>query len=829
MNRKFKFFAAVVVLAVSAAFADRPPFDSDIVTNYYLRLSVPEAKGARVRVRLVHTLHAERPKEGWHAIIGEDGFSEWIRMPRYRRKAGRPELWYQSCIFMLHPGCGKFDRFTWIEEPVSIGLEIADSPDGNVLLSLPAQKVEGGVATALFEATKLHETVKACWFADHLSALEKSLEEAGYGEIRMPPVFMMHGELRLYSWHWEKSLVTRDRRLRRKIDGILRRLGLNCSRTFSSADSDRADRVMREFGCFVHGQRDLYVPRDPGWHDRSRAFWKQWRQKNVEKAKDCTVLKIGDEIPLIRDYVSSPAFRATFDSLRRRLAPDLSQSAVPCHVGGVKDRPATREGRLTRYLTVRALNRETVAVLRDTTEDVKAVLGEHVRTEANLIPWYAGEGGSWQQTLYRTPDPFLLAREGALDYPELQCMTPYARPTGPMANALLGPAYVAQMRELNTRPGGSARVMLFPCRSESAAYEHCFMSALLNADTDFTYYHLGFRATWCEWADTAEKLKAVAKCNRMLYDAAPYIAGQKRAKAEIAMLLSESTDIWRCCDTAKLVSRQYCTSEMRGSFYALRFSGYRVDFLREHMIEDGFLGGYRVLWATMRNLNRVSQRAIIEWVKSGGVLILTPGALVRDEADDPSGLFDAWRTDGDSVALEGAECAEFNYRKRDTSMPIRVSNVGRGRIFTFGWMPGMNFCSGALRQRELFRDETPRFNPGHEILEGVQRYGVPWWMEGDEAIRAKIDSIVRKTGVKRQVSLSHGNIDVGVLDDGSRAFVGFANYNLHGIKEVIASFKMKRHYKNVKTLDGSPIKVVWNGDTVICTFNLDDAQALLFK
>lgn len=826
MNRKFKFFAAVVVLAVSAAFADRPPFDSDVVTNYYLRLSAPEAKGARVRVRLVHTLHSERPMDGWPSVIGADGFSEWIRMPRYRRKAGRPELWYQSCIFMLHPGRGKFDRFTWVDDPVRMGLEIADAPGGNVLLALPGQMVEGGVATALFDATKIGEPVKACWFADHLAALEKSLDEAGYNEIWMPQDFMVHGELRLHSWHREKSVVTRDKSLRLGINGILRRLGINCSHTFYHADRSMEPRMDREMECFVQGRSELYAPLDHGWHERSLAFWKDWRRKNLGSVEECTVVKVGDEIPMIGNFVSSPAFRNTFDSLRRRLAPELPEGTTPIPVGGVTNRPATREGRLARYLTVRALNKETVAVLRETTADVKHILGAGVRTEANLIPWYAGEGGSWQQTLYRTPDPFLLARDGALDYPELQCMTPYARPTGPMANALLGPTFVAQMRELNMRPGGRSRMMLFPCRSEPAAYGHCFMSALLNADTDFTYYHLGFRATWCEWADMPDKLKAVAKCNRMLYGAAPYIAGQKRAKADIAMTLSESVDIWRC---KGVVKHDYGTSEMRGSFYALRFSGYRVDFLREHMLEDGFLDGYKVLWATMRNMNRVSQRAIVDWVKSGGTLVMTPGALVRDEADDPSGLFDAWRAEGEPNALADAECTEFDYRKRSTSAPVRVSRVGRGRIFAFGWMPGMNFCSGALRQRELFRDETPNSNPGHEILEGAQRYGIPWWMIGDEAVRAKIDAVAVKAGAKRQISLSHGNIDAGVLDEGSRAFVGFANYNLHDINGVVASFKMKRRYESVATIDGAPVTVKWNGRTAVCTFDLGDAQALLFK
>ena len=39
---------------------------------------------------------------------------------------------------------------------------------------------------------------------------------------------------------------------------------------------------------------------------------------------------------------------------------------------------------------------------------------------------------------------------------------------------------------------------------------------------------------------------------------------------------------------------------------------------------------------------------------------------------------------------------------------------------------------------------------------------------------------------------------------------------------------MKR-YDSVKTLDGAPVKVEWDGTTAHCAFDLGDAQALLFE
>ena len=819
--------AALAVSVFAAAVrADPPPYDTDIVTNYYLRLTAPEAKGARVRVRIIHTLHAERPMNGWPSAIGEDGKSGWIKMPRYRRKPGQPDLWYQSCVFMFHPGEEEFDRFKWVEAPMTVSLEIADAPDGNVIMTLPTERVEGGVVCALFEETRLGEPVKALWFADHVGALEQALEKVGCAEIDMPRDIMVHAVLGTGGWHWEKSIATRDPRVRSRIDGILRRLGVNCSGS--------ATNFMFEGSNFITGDREgLYRPLDDDWSETSRAFWEKARARYESAASRRLpdIIKVGDEISQIGRYANSPAFRATFEAIRAKLAPEIpANAAIEALPRGVwTNRPPTRKERLARYLVVRARNKETVRVFKATTDDVKAVVGPGARTTANMIPWYDGEGGSYQQTLVGTPDPFLMAREGALDYPELQGMPPYAQPTGPMANALLAPAFVAQMRELNSRPGGRSREMLFPCRTEGAAYEHIFMSSLLNANTDFTYYCLGFHAGWSEWADVPEKLIPLGRCSKMLRDAAPFLLGQRRGKADIAMLLSESTDIWRSEGDWKHFLRRGSKSEMRGDYYALRFSGYRVDFVREHMIEDGFLDGYKVLWATMDNLNRVCMKKVLDWVKAGGTLVLTPGALTHDEGDDPVVTFDAYRAEGAAAALKGWDCAEYNYRKRDTSAPVRETAVGKGKVVAFAYLPGMNFCSGAQRSRELYRDETPNSNPNHEILSATQRYGVGWWLEGDEAVREKIAAVAEVAGAMWQIKLSHGNIEAGVLDDGKRAFVGFSNYNLGQVKDVVAEFTLTKRYASVKTLDGAPVKVEWNGTTVRCAFDLGDSQALLFE
>lgn len=68
-----------------------------------------------------------------------------------------------------------------------------------------------------------------------------------------------------------------------------------------------------------------------------------------------------------------------------------------------------------------------------------------------------------------------------------------------------------------------------------------------------------------------------------------------------------------------------------------------------------------------------------------------------------------------------------------------------------------------------------------------------------------------------------------MLDDGEKAFVGFANYNPKPVKNLVAKFTLRKRYENVKTLDGAPVKVEWDGATARCEFDLGDSQALLFE
>ncbi len=47
------------------------------------------------------------------------------------------------------------------------------------------------------------------------------------------------------------------------------------------------------------------------------------------------------------------------------------------------------------------------------------------------------------------------------------------------------------------------------------------------------------------------------------------------------------------------------------------------------------LNGYKILFATDRNIRRDAAEALAGWMRKGGVLVRTRGALVADERDKP--------------------------------------------------------------------------------------------------------------------------------------------------------------------------------------------------
>jgi hypothetical protein len=116
--------------------------------------------------------------------------------------------------------------------------------------------------------------------------------------------------------------------------------------------------------------------------------------------------------------------------------------------------------------------------------------------------------------------------------------------------------------------------------------------------------------------------------------------------APIAMLLSESSDVWEVEGKGQgavepgSVATNISQEERKNIWYALRLAGYRVDLVTEDDVKEGLLKNYKVLYVCGQNLERKAGDVIKQWVNDGGILYATAGAARKDEFDEPSTAFD---------------------------------------------------------------------------------------------------------------------------------------------------------------------------------------------
>jgi hypothetical protein len=98
--------------------------------------------------------------------------------------------------------------------------------------------------------------------------------------------------------------------------------------------------------------------------------------------------------------------------------------------------------------------------------------------------------------------------------------------------------------------------------------------------------------------------------------------------ADVGLWFSETSDIWGDVHGS-------CAANKRLLYLALKHQQTPLDFVLEADALEGSLAGYRVLYLTDRHVSRAAGEKIAAWVRSGGNLVATAGAGMRDELDRP--------------------------------------------------------------------------------------------------------------------------------------------------------------------------------------------------
>lgn len=199
-----------------------------------------------------------------------------------------------------------------------------------------------------------------------------------------------------------------------------------------------------------------------------------------------------------------------------------------------------------------------------------------------------------------------------------------------------------------------------------------------------------------------------------------HVMAGKTAPGDAAQLLSVTGDIW-------YATRDNVFGKERAWLnLLLRHCNVRCDVLSEGDLAAR-LAEYKMLFATDANLKRSALPHLVEWVRAGGVLYLSAGALARDEFDDPLGLdemLDLRREPLDYRADPGRSEYEMpRLKELDTheGIPLfcgmqkpywRTVSAGRGKIVAVGFFPAISYIATSERAAEA-EHSTLDFKDAH--------------------------------------------------------------------------------------------------------------------
>jgi hypothetical protein len=108
---------------------------------------------------------------------------------------------------------------------------------------------------------------------------------------------------------------------------------------------------------------------------------------------------------------------------------------------------------------------------------------------------------------------------------------------------------------------------------------------------------------------------------------------REESPAQAAIIQPRPTEVWMqfTADNAT----QAAWEDVKFTYTALTHSFVPLDPLDETMLQSPDLGRYRVIYVPGPNFTRAGSARLMEWVESGGTLVLHAGGLSRDEANQP--------------------------------------------------------------------------------------------------------------------------------------------------------------------------------------------------
>lgn len=316
------------------------------------------------------------------------------------------------------------------------------------------------------------------------------------------------------------------------------------------------------------------------------------------------------------------------------------------------------------------------------------------------------------------------------------------------------------------------------------------------------------------WADNEGSYHAASTlANRTALEADIIGPGVMRPSF-VAMLYAHATEYW---------SGASSYADKRALFVALANAYYQPELVtEEQVVQEGALDHYRALYLVEPHVPRATTRAIMEWVRRGGLIVVFADAWRADEYDEPlDGLaalagaerqvatspfsnsrilpvageadFHPHRVEGRTVSEVRWPGSRVRAVYEDQTPAWLEGDVGKGRVIYFGHRGGLTYSRRAI------------------VLGG--RHTV--WTE---APRTVIATPLMEAGVERELELSHPAVVAYPLTASNGTAIILFNYHCYALHDL--EFRLKESQpprsvtRYINGFDREPLPFEWTNGVV---------------
>jgi len=337
------------------------------------------------------------------------------------------------------------------------------------------------------------------------------------------------------------------------------------------------------------------------------------------------------------------------------------------------------------------------------------------------------------------------------------------------------------------------------------------------------------------WYCKPETWPANAEIVREIGWAEDFLVPATRVPARTALLYASSTDIWT-------FKRNYAYGfDRMNTWLALAHAQVPLDIVSEKHVAEGKLDHYHVCYFAGPNITHAAAVKLKQWVRAGGVLVLSAGAGSRDEFNRTLELLEeilpAERAEleqpqphlsygrairllspQDHVTWGDARIEVLSVKEKltpragakvlatfqDGSAALVRADAGRGTVYVAGFLPGLAYVKAALLHRKQVEQQYAGSSDGLPDPVGVDpakalldRSSSPWHYPAE--IRNKILRPVREARVAVPLTCSEPLVDAVCMECAKGLLIPLANYTLRPLDEIRLTVRSDRPIDRVQS------------------------------